>query len=131
MNPETRLQHEIMLALSEAGCTVFRNNTGQAWLGKPIHQAGDQVTLQGAHKIPFGLCVGSADLIGIAPDGRFLAVEVKVPESGSRRAGRVSPEQRDFLAAVNAAGGIGGIARSVEDALALISGARQGGPHNT
>lgn len=131
MNPETRLQHEIMLALSEAGCTVFRNNTGQAWLGKPIHQAGDQVTLQGAHKIPFGLCVGSADLIGIAPDGRFLAVEVKVPESGSRRAGRVSPEQRDFLAAVNAAGGLGGIARSVEDALALISGARQGGPHNT
>lgn len=131
MNPETRLQHEIMLALSEAGCTVFRNNTGQAWLGKPIHQAGDQVTLQGAHKIPFGLCVGSADLIGIAPDGRFLAVEVKVPESGSWRAGRVSPEQRDFLAAVNAAGGLGGIARSVEDALALISGARQGGPHNT
>jgi len=131
MNPETRLMNEIMLALSEAGCTVFRNNTGQAWLGKPIHQAGDQVTLQGAHKIPFGLCVGSADLIGIAPGGRFLAVEVKVPASGERRAGRVSPEQRDFLAAVNAAGGIGGIARSVEDALALISGARQGGPNNT
>ena len=131
MNPETRLQHEIMLALSEAGCIVFRNNTGQAWLGKPIHQAGDQVTLQGAHKIPFGLCVGSADLIGIAPDGRFLAVEVKMPASGSRRAGRVSPEQRDFLAAVNAAGGLGGIARSVEDAMELISGARQGGPNNT
>ena len=131
MNPETRLMNEIMLALSEAGCTVFRNNTGQAWLGKPIHQAGDQVTLQGAHKIPFGLCVGSADLIGIAPDGRFLAVEVKVPASGARKAGRVSREQQAFLSAVNAAGGIGGIARSVEDALVLVSGARPGGPHNT
>lgn len=132
MNPETRLQHEIMLALSEAGCTVFRNNTGQAWLGKPIHQAGDQVTLQGAHKIPFGLCVGSADLIGIAPDGRFLAVEVKVPASGTRRAGRVSREQQAFIDAVNAAGGIGGIARSVEDALALVDYARGAGdPHAT
>ena len=132
MNPETRLMNEIMLALSEAGCAVFRNNTGQAWLGKTIHQAGDQVTLQGAHKIPFGLCVGSADLIGIAPGGRFLAVEVKVPASAARRAGRVSPEQRDFLAAINAAGGIGGIARSVDDALMLVDAARSmDGPHNT
>lgn len=120
MNPETRLQHEIMLALSEAGCMVWRNNTGQAWLGKPIHQAGDQVTLAGAHKIPFGLCVGSADLIGIAPDGRFLAVEVKVPASEKRRAGRPSQQQKQFIHAVSVAGGIAGIAYSVADAIALL-----------
>lgn len=115
MNPETRLQHQIMLALSEAGCIVWRHNVGQAWLGKPVHQAGDQVTLTGAHKMPYGLCVGGSDLLGIAPGGRFLAVEVKT------RTGRVSRPQQQFIHAVQTAGGIAGVARSVEDALALIA----------
>lgn len=114
MNAETRLQQEIMLALSQAGCVVWRNNTGQAWLGKVIHQAGKQITLTDAHKMPFGLCVGSSDLVGITPQGRFLAVEVKTPT------GHVSKQQTAFIDGVRAAGGIAGIARSVQDAIDLI-----------
>lgn len=120
MNPETRLQQEIMLALSEAGCVVWRNNTGQAWLGRVIHQAGNQVTLADAHKMPYGLCVGSADIIGIAPDGKFLAVEVKLPKRPGKQAGRVSREQAAFIEGVQEAKAVAGIARSVNDALELI-----------
>lgn len=114
MNPETKLQRLIMLALSEAGCTIWRNETSGAWMGKQIHKAGDQVTLTNARMMTFGLCVGSSDLVGIAPDGRFLAVEVKTPK------GRPTKEQLRFIEAVRNAGGIAGIARSVDEALDLI-----------
>ena len=116
INPETQIQRKIMLALSEAGCTVFRNETSGAWLGKIIHKAGNQVTIANAHMMVFGLAVGSSDLIGIAPNGKFLAVEVKTAT------GRAAKEQREFIEAVRASGGIAGIARNEQDALALISG---------
>lgn len=115
MNPETRIQNRILMALSEAGCTVFRNETAGAWMGKQIHRERDQVTLTAARMMTFGLCVGSSDIIGIAPDGRFLAIEVKTSK------GRASKEQLRFIEAVRNAGGIAGIARSVDDALQLIA----------
>lgn len=114
MNPETKIQNRILLALSEAGCTVWRNETSGAWVGKQIHRDGDQVTLTNARMITFGLAVGSSDIVGIAPNGRFLAIEVKTST------GRATKEQLRFIEAVNNAGGIAGIARSVEDALNLI-----------
>jgi len=115
MNPETRIQNRILLALSEAGCTVWRNETAGAWVGKQIHRDGDQVTLTNAHMMTFGLAVGSSDIIGIHnATGRFLAIEVKTPK------GRPTKEQLRFIEAVRAAGGIAGIARSVEEALDLI-----------
>lgn len=114
MNPETKIQNRMLLALSEAGCTVWRNETSGAWVGKQIHRDGDQVTLTNARMITFGLAVGSSDIVGIAPCGRFLAIEVKTPT------GRATKEQLRFIEAVNNAGGIAGIARSVEDALNLI-----------
>lgn len=99
---ESDIQRLIMLALSEAGCLIFRNNTG---------------VLKNAAGIPikFGLCVGSSDLIGIAPGGRFLAVEIKTPT------GKATPEQLRFIDAVRARGGIAGIARSPAEALALLA----------
>ena len=99
---EQDIQRLIMLALSEAGCLIWRNNVG---------------TLKNAAGIPikFGLCVGSSDLIGIAPGGRFLAVEIKTPT------GKPTPEQTRFIEAVRARGGIAGIARSPAEALALLS----------
>lgn len=114
MNQETKIQNSILLALSKAGCLVFRNETSGAWVGKILHQDGQQVTLTDARMIRFGLTKGSSDIVGIAPDGRFLAVEVKTPK------GRPTKEQLRFIEAVKNAGGIAGIARSVEDALDLI-----------
>ena len=99
---ESDIQRLIMLALSEAGCLIWRNNTG---------------VLKNAAGIPikFGLCVGSSDLIGLTPTGRFLAVEIKTPT------GKATHEQLRFIEAVRARGGIAGIARSPAEALALLA----------
>jgi len=45
----------------------------------------------------------------------FTSIEVKTAT------GRIRPEQQQWLDAVQAAGGIAGVARSVEDAEALLS----------
>lgn len=115
MNAETTLQQQIRLALGTHPQTrLFRNQVGSL----PDPRTGRLVT--------FGLARGSADLIGwrtvtITPDmvGRRLAVftsiEVKTPT------GRVRPDQTAWLGAVQAAGGIAGIARSVPDAFQLVA----------
>jgi hypothetical protein len=43
---------------------------------------------------------GSADFLGVCPGGRFLSVEVKRP------GGRLSPDQKTRLDAVNNEGGV-------------------------
>lgn len=53
---------------------------------------------------------GISDIIGVI-DGRFLAIEVK------SKSGIISPEQRIFLAKINEQGGIGFVARSVEQTI--------------
>ena len=69
---------------------------------------------------------GAGDLLGwkrvtVTPDmvgqqvAVFLSIEVKTPT------GRIRTEQQQWLDAVQAAGGIAGVARSVDDALDLLS----------
>lgn len=98
MTKETNIQAEIMMELSKLGCKVWRNNTGA-------------LKDKNGRLVRYGLCKGSSDIIGIAPDGRFLAVEVKTDR------GRVSDHQRTFLGVVSASGGRAGVARSVEEAV--------------
>jgi len=114
MNQETKIQRAIMLTLSEAGCLIFRNETAGAWVGKKLHHAGQQVTLGDARFMPFGLCKGSSDLIGLTPDGLFLAVEVKT------KTGRATKEQLNFIDQVRKHGGKAGIARSPKEALGIL-----------
>ena len=76
--------------------------------------------------VRYGLQPGSSDLIGwrtvtITPEmvgqqvAVFTSIEVKTPT------GRLRPEQKLWLSAVQAAGGIAGVARSVEDALRITT----------
>jgi hypothetical protein len=51
---------------------------------------------------------GVSDIIGIAPGGRLLAIEVKAPK------GKLTDDQRKFLVSVQDAGGIAFISRSVK-----------------
>ena len=122
---EQAIQKEIMLALSQAGCLIWRNNTGVAWQGEQAGKTRDTITLRNYRPVHFGLCKGSADLIGvnpvtITPDmvgqtiGVFVAPEVKTPT------GRASDSQERFLIAVNRAGGLGFIARSADEALTAL-----------
>ena len=60
---------------------------------------------------------GCADIIGQLKDGRFLAIECK-----SHR-GLLTDEQEAFLERVRKYGGISGLARSVDDAQAILGAA--------
>lgn len=108
---ETNLMNSILIA--DHGCRLFRNNTGA------IKDAEGRL-------VRFGLCKGSSDLIGFRPTvitpemvGKtvavFTAIEVKTPT------GKPTPEQVHFIKRVKELGGIAGIARSVEDALAITN----------
>jgi hypothetical protein len=118
---EQSIQQHIRIACSTGATRLFRNNTG---------------TLKDQHGRPvqFGLCKGSADLIGyrtvtITPDmvgqqvAVFLSIEVKTPT------GRIRPEQQQWLETIQAAGGIAGVARSVEDALRIVTEQGVAGRH--
>lgn len=106
--PEQDLSNAIRLAVGSLPYVrIWRNNVG---------------TMRDSRGIPvtFGLAIGSADLIGIvAPHGRLLSIEVKRP------GGRVTPEQEHWIEIVRAFGGVAGIARSVDDAMALVALAQE------
>ena len=128
MTSEAQTQQEIRLAASAAGCTLFRNNVGQAWSGSRIERlSGNRLIIHDARPVQFGLCVGSSDLVGWKPVtvtqdmvgatiAAFVAIEVKAPR------GRATDAQMNFIAAVIAAGGRAGIARSTDDLRAIVKG---------
>ena len=98
---ESDLSRAIQIALTQEGARVFRNETGS-------YQASN------GQWVSYGLCKGSADLIGWTKTGRFLAVEVK------SKKGKVTEAQSIFINRVNMSGGIGFIARSVEEAVSEL-----------
>ena len=111
---EQALQQRILLALGRGAARLWRNNTGA------LRDANGQL-------IRFGLCPGSADLIGyttveVTPDmvgqrvALFTAVEVK------SATGRPTAQQLAFLEHVRQAGGRAGIARSIDDAHRITEG---------
>lgn len=57
---------------------------------------------------------GMSDIMGTLRDGRTLAIECK------SLSGRLAPHQREFLDQVRAAGGVAGVCRCVDDAVALL-----------
>lgn len=57
---------------------------------------------------------GMPDLIGILPDGRFLAIEVKTAK------GKVSDEQFKVIDEINQAGGLAFVARSLDDVKGML-----------
>jgi len=111
---EAAIQQDIRLALGQRpGIKTFRNNVGA------IKDRNNRL-------VRYGLVVGSGDLIGwqsvVITEAmvgqrfaRFLSIEVKTP------IGRLSPEQSTWQAAVQKAGGIAVVARSVEDVRFLLA----------
>lgn len=115
MSEATR-QNAIRISTSRPGVRLFRNNVGMVIA---VDRNGKK------RKVTYGLCPGSGDLIGwkeiiITQDmvgqkfARFLSVEVK---------GKTTPiqdNQTTWKKAVNKAGGIAGIARTADEANAII-----------
>ncbi len=112
MNLESSILQQIRLAAAPA--VLFRNNSGSY--------------MKDGYFIRYGVGQpGGSDLIGWKSVrvtqgmvgktiSQFVAIEVKTAT------GRVSPEQTNFINVVRRAGGIAGIARSVEDARRIIRG---------
>lgn len=78
-----------------------------AWrMQSGVFQDGDRFVRVGTKGLP--------DIVGMLRGGRLFAIECK------SASGSVTSEQSAWLVAVRDNGGIAGVARSVEDALALI-----------
>lgn len=106
---ESKITREVQLHFGpHPDKRLWRNNVGQLQ------------TKEGTY-VRYGLCVGSSDLIGlqsivVTPDmvGKRLAVLVAIETKTMK--GRAREEQVAFLNTVAQAGGLCGIARSIEDA---------------
>lgn len=98
---ESAILHQCMLALSEAGCTVFRANVGR-WETKD------------GRWVSTGLPVGFSDLFGFRPDGRAFFVECK-----STR-GRLRDEQRTFLMAMRDRGAVAVVTKDAFDCVQQV-----------
>jgi hypothetical protein len=101
--PEAELTRAIIDALNATGwCWVMRHNGGRR-----------------GHQL-LGLGKGAADIVGMMRDGRFVALEVKMPKGKPAR-----PEQIQWLDRVAFLNGVTGVVRSVEEALQVVDAARR------
>lgn len=105
MTPEGRVLAACLDYLHARKIFAWRNNSGAV---KYQNAEGRGRFLR------FGY-VGSSDIIGVLPDGRFLAVECKAEK------GRVSEAQRFFLSEVTKLGGVSVVAKSIEDVAAVLA----------
>lgn len=93
---ESEIQETILNWLEYQKGKFWRNNTGALNIEKRF--------------IRFGL-KGSSDIIGILPDGRFFACEVKRPGK------KPTPDQKTFLETIAYWGGVACVAYSLEDVV--------------
>lgn len=113
---EATIQSRIRIALSPYAL-MFRTNAGEFFQGQRVYskEFGQPVLIH--LKRVEGLPAGYSDLSGVRRcDGRAVFIECKTP------AGRVRPEQEQFLTAMREARALAGVARSVGDALKIIEG---------
>ncbi len=126
MTSEKTAVNKILIEASKRGLRLFINRVAKAWVGTVIGRTEGTLTLSAYRPIEAGLGIGSSDLIGWTPvkitQGMlcmtiavFTAVEVKSEN------GRVSPEQRQFVAIVEKSGGIGVVAHDISEVDAAIS----------
>jgi hypothetical protein len=101
--PESAVLRDCLAFLSLMRIYAWRQNTG----------AGDMGADGRKRFVRFGFS-GVSDIIGIMPDGRFLAVECK------RVGGTVSQAQQAFLDEVERRGGVAVVAYCVDDLDAAI-----------
>jgi hypothetical protein len=96
----------IIQFLNYQGCHVWRTNSGMV---TAVNKYGK------THKVMLARA-GTSDIIGIAPDGKFIAIEVKKPET----IGTVTDNQSRFIDEVLRHGGYAGVATTPEQALELL-----------
>lgn len=100
---ETDLVRECIRIAHTLGCLAWRCNVG-AFVGE----------YRGRRRVVrFGI-KGMADILGILPGGRFLAVECKLGKN------KLTTEQTEFHLAIDRQGGVVMVARDVETFAATL-----------
>lgn len=130
---ESKILKQVMIELSQF-CTLFRNNTGKAWIGKDTYiktkqnvtvNPGD-VVIRKARRFHAGLVNGASDIIGwtkvevtqemVGTDVcLFSGIEIK------SSSGRLTDDQEIFMNKIIESGGISFVARSADEAIILLS----------
>ena len=109
--PEKAIEKHILAFLRAKGIFAWKNQSQGTYDAK-----------KGVYRRPMNpfMIKGVSDILGILPDGKFLAIEVK-----SAR-GKPSDDQRDFIERILRDNGVAFVARSVEEVeLALFMGGEQ------
>ena len=135
MISEHDIQNLIRIGISKFG-KFFRVNVGNGYIGsdvvriysgRMIEVGPGDVVIRKARPFTTGLPPGFSDLFGATTViitqemvGQMVAVFVGIEVKSST--GRVSGDQQIFLDVMAAAGCRTGVARSVEDAIAIIGG---------
>lgn len=115
MSSEAALQSAIRAEAQRLGVYLWRNNSGvlEDRRGVPVRfgLGNDSQRINAVLK--------SSDLIGIAPGGRFVAIEVKAPGWRGPRTPR-ERAQAAFIELVRRQGGIGAFVSSIEELHACL-----------
>lgn len=105
---EKQIKNQILSWLRTQGVFAWQNDSVGIWDAK----RGVYRKQRGPYHLR-----GVSDILGIW-QGKFLAIEVKT------KTGRVSPEQAAYLDTVNAKGGIGLVARSLDEVIFKLGNMR-------
>lgn len=99
---EQDLVRSALHLLQAFGCFVWRQNQGG-------------MKTQSGY-VRFSHANGISDIIGVMPDGRFLAAEAKMPGNKPTR------EQRAFLDTINEQGGLGVVFYNLDELADAVKG---------
>ncbi len=100
---ENELTKAAIEYLQLCGCYVWRANAGGGYRGK----GKTRRYIEGNPK-------GTPDILGVAPDGRMIAVDAKGPTA------KTSDEQHAIIESIRSRGGISGTFETLEDLEELI-----------
>ena len=110
---EQELQNLIRCKLSDYG-VVFRTNAGKFWQGKRVWSNEYQQYVLVNLKSIAGLPEGFSDTLFVGQD-KVAFIEIKTPT------GRVRESQKNFINVMQSYGHRAGIARSVDDAVRIVT----------
>jgi hypothetical protein len=103
--PEKAIENHILRWLNMSGIFAWKNQSvGIFDPVKKIYRRSNN---------PFHI-KGVSDVLGILPDGKLLAIEVK------SKTGKPSPEQIQFIEKIKASGGVAFVARSLDEVMETV-----------
>lgn len=124
---EATIQRDAQTALSNGDVRLFRNNVGEAWVGKVIYHDAFKAIIENPFRVAYGLAPGSSDLIGwrsllVTPEmiGRRVAVFASLEAKRPGRNAVPSKDQEAWLWQCSEAGALAGIFTNTDEARRVL-----------